>query len=360
MCVALLVLWPGQENRQPLWPGARYTVFDRDRAVERGLQFIYRTARQPKNFADYAEDYLWCLRCVALTSANPALKRMAWIMGQERARRFRRDYPKVPQGAGADYIYFLVSGSLGADALGVPDQGIKEDLRRAAARFDAEDFLQFDPTKEPVPADIPEDCPKCGFTNPRGCRVCKRCGTPLTMKSPWDVFFDALIATYTGDSYGVRLGASYADVLQWLPNLGPYNGTKEDWGKQAYAITHVVYTLNDYSRYRLRPRWLPAEFQFLKSNLTENIADQDSETMGEFLDTLKSFGRTEGDSLIQKGMEFVLSKQNADGSWGDPNETDIYNRYHPTWTAVDGLRDYAWQGERVSFPEALRRLQQRR
>jgi hypothetical protein len=29
---------------------------------------------------------------------------------------------------------------------------------------------------------------------------------------------------------------------------------------------------------------------------------------------------------------------------------DTYQRYHPTWTAIDGLRDYRWRGERLSFP----------
>ncbi len=362
--IAVLLLWPGHENRQPLWPGARYTVFDRDRALERGLQFIYKTARQPKNFADFGEDYLWCFRCIALTSANPELRRNAWIMGQERARQWRRDYPKVPAGVAADYIYFLTAGSMGADSLGVPSNALKEELRRAAARFRPEDFLRFDPTKEPPPVDIPEDCPKCKASNPRGRRVCQKCGAPLTMMSPWDVLVDAMIGSFTGDAYGVRLGASYADVMQWIPSMGPYRGAEggknADWGKQTYAITHVIYTLNGYSRYRLRPEWLPGEFAFLKSNMAENIASGDPETMGEFLDTLKSFGLTFDDPLIRTGTEFVLSKQNGDGSWGDPADPDIYNRYHPTWTAIDGLRDYAWKGERVTFPEALRRIQQGR
>ena len=79
--------------------------------------------------------------------------------------------------------------------------------------------------------------------------------------------------------------------------------------------------------------------------------------MGEFLDTLKAFGLTEADPLIQIGMAFVLSRQHADGSWGDAGNRDIYHRYHSTWTAINGLMDYAWQGERVSFPEALHRAQ---
>ena len=37
----------------------------------------------------------------------------------------------------------------------------------------------------------------------------------------------------------------------------------------------------------------------------------------------------------------AVRSQNKDGSWGDVTDKDIYQRYHPTWTAVDGLRDYA-------------------
>jgi len=362
--VAVLVLWPGHEDRQPLWPGARYTVFDRDRAIQRGLLFIYKTSRQPKNFVNYGEDFLWCFRCVALTSSNPELRRIAWIMGQERARQWRRYYPKVPRDADADYIAFLVSGSLAAESLGVSDPAMKEDLRRAAGRFKPEDFLRFDPTKEPVPLDVPKDCPKCQSSNPRGCHVCRKCGTPLTMANPWDLLFDAIVTTYNGDAYGVRLGASLADVLQWIPSLGPYRvaerGKHLEWEAQTYAVTHVIYALNDYSRYRLRPEWLPREFEFLKANLAENISARDAETMGEFLDTLKSFGLTFHDPLIRTGTEFVLSSQNPDGSWGDTGDEDIYNRYHPTWTAIDGLRDYAWKGEQVTSPQALRRLRQAR
>jgi hypothetical protein len=32
--------------------------------------------------------------------------------------------------------------------------------------------------------------------------------------------------------------------------------------------------------------------------------------------------------------------------------------YHSTWTAINGLMDYAWSGEGTSFPEALRRARE--
>ena len=168
------------------------------------------------------------------------------------------------------------------------------------------------------------------------------------------------LTTYSGDRYGVKLGASYTDILKLIPSFRPYRGPngKDDYGfyRIFYTITHIVYTLNDYGLYRLSPDWLPQEFEFLKTNLKQCIIDNDAESMGEFLDTLKSFGLTEQDSLIQQGEEFLLARQNEDGSWGHPTDKDIYNRYHSTWTAVGGLLDFDWRGERTSFPEALTAL----
>jgi squalene cyclase len=84
----------------------------------------------------------------------------------------------------------------------------------------------------------------------------------------------------------------------------------------------------------------------LKASLKDAIAIKDPDMLGEFMDTLRSFGLTEDDPLIQTGMEYLLSHQNRDGSWGDKRL-----RYHATWTAMDGLSEYAWSDEGLSFPE---------
>ncbi|MGH9662847.1 MAG: hypothetical protein ACRD9L_00310 [Bryobacteraceae bacterium] len=360
LLLAVFAIAPRTAANRPLWPGSPYTRLDRAEAVWRGLHFIYASAQNPANFASYGSDYLWCLRGVWRTSADPELRRAALRMGRERAREWRRLNPRVPPSATADDIYSLVSGSYAADLFGIPGSPAKEDLRRAAARFRPEEFLDFDPARESAPADIPEPCRRCESENARGARVCRKCGHLLHMKSRYEVMCDALVETYTGDRYGVRLGGSYPDVAQWMPGLRPYrgrNGGKNpDWEMSVYAVTHLVYTLNDYGLYHLEPAWLPAEFQFLQANFNETIAIRDAETLGEFIDTLKSFGLTDRNRLIRTGVEYLLSRQNADGSWGDPAATDVYDRYHSTWTAIDGLREYAWHGERVSFPEALRRL----
>ena len=252
----------------------------------------------------------------------------------------------MPADVRPDDLMILVFGNDAAERLQVPDPRLRAQLRRAAARFSAVDFLGFDPAVEPPPADLPKDCSRCGRQNPRGARVCSGCGAKLEMYDPYDLYQDALIDTYSGDRTGITLGAHYGDVLKWLPAMRPWplrqSGNNDHYYSGVYTITHLVYTSNDYSEFRLSPACFPAEFEHLKANLRQAVVERDPETMGEYLDSLRSFGMDFQDAPIRDGFDFLLSAQNSDGSWGDSQDPDAYGRYHPTWTAIDGLRDYRW------------------
>ncbi|MBZ5607695.1 MAG: hypothetical protein LAP38_05515 [Acidobacteriia bacterium] len=324
---------------------AKFREADRRRAVGRGLQFIIGRARDPKVFGEYGADLLWCLYSIASTSADPELSQTAWTAARERAREYRRLNPVLPEDIGPDDLATLANGSYSADMIGVRDDALKEQIRRAATRFTPQDYLWYDPVREPPPSDVPDTCARCGLTNRRGAKVCRRCGATLKMQSRYDIWLDSLITTWLGERYGVSMGARYSDVIRLAPLMRPYRqrANNPEFVNMVYAVTHVVYTLNDYSKSRLSPRCLPDEFNFLKASLTEAIALKDPETMGEFLDSLRAFGLTESDPLIRTGMDYVLRTQNPDGSWGEVNTPDSYGSYHPTWTAVDGLREYRWK-----------------
>ena len=355
-----VTLHRGREH--PLWPGSQFTDEGRRRAIRRGLQFIYRTSLGRKNFEEYGSDYLWCFFTLGRAIEDDGMRRMATRMGRERARVWRQTHRVLPEEADANTVADFVFGSDAADSLGVRDEALKEKLRAIAARYRARDYLSFDPLTEPPPTDVPEECEHDGTQNPRGTKYCRLCKRPLEMKSRYDVWYDALITTYSGDHYGVKLGARYSDVLKWLPTMRPYRGKEDgenrDFVEEVYAITHIVYTLNDYSVYRLSPQLLPEEFQFLKANLHEAIKERDADMLGEFMDSLRSLGLTTNDADIRAGMEYYLKHQNRDGSWGNLREKDIYDRYHPTWNAVAGLSEYAWRGEGLSFPEIKPLLEQ--
>jgi hypothetical protein len=331
---------------------------DRDEAIFRGLEVIYRTARDPDNFGVYGYDYTFCLHWIASTSSDRALRREARAMAVECARRWREANPSVPEDADAETVAQAVFGGLTADRLGLRDAAFKREVRRAASHVAAEDVLWFDPVAGPPPFDLPEDC-ACGEANARGRAMCRGCRKRLKRLSRYEVWLLAIIRSYLGERYGVKLGARYADVLGWLPHMRPYPKRADgydDFIWAVYAVTHVVYSLNGYSTYRLSPRWLPFEYEFLKDSLDDLIDLEDADAVGEALDSLKSFGLSDRSALVRRGVDFLLSTQNADGSWGDVEAEDVYDRYHPTLTAVNGLRDYRWTRTRVVFPELLPKL----
>ncbi|HEV7890260.1 MAG TPA: hypothetical protein VGP08_06460 [Pyrinomonadaceae bacterium] len=330
----------------------------RDEAIMRGLEFIYATARDPSNFADYGFDYTFCLHWIASTSRNRALRRAARSMAVDCARRWREGNPTVPEDADAETVAQAVFGGLTADRLGLRDAAFRREVRRAAANVNVCDVLWFDPADGPPPDDLPKDC-ACGEVNARGRATCRGCRRRLKRLSRYEVWLLALIRSYLGERYGVKLGAGYEDVLGWLPSMRPYPeraGGYDDFIWAVYAVTHVVYTLNGYSTYKLSPRWLPDEYEFLKDSLVEVIDLNDADAVGEVLDSLKSFGLSDRHALIRRGVDFLLSTQNPDGSWGDADTEDVYERYHPTLTAVNGLRDYSWKEQRLVFPRLLPEL----
>lgn len=321
----------------------------------RGLRFIHRVALNPRHFAEYGSNLLYFFNFVATTSKSRTIREAAREMAREHIGRRNVEADTFPADADADAITQLVLGGHAAERFGFRDRALKARLRRAAGDFRAEDFLWFDPLTEPPPDDVPEQC-ECGAGNERGrkrCRGCRRKLHPMTRYRVWCL---ALTAAFCGECYGVPLGARYAEVLRWLPYLRPYReveGRANPYFYDAvYAVSHLVYTLNDYGRYRLSPAWLPDEFEFLSTNLGEAVALDDPDMVGEFLDSLLAFGLTHDDPVMRPGVEFLLARQNRDGSWG-PRDAEIYTRYHATWAALDGLREYDWRGEKLRFPELL-------
>jgi len=288
----------------------------RDLAIRKGIVYIESVAKDPVAGVDYGTDLLWCLYTLSDMPADPEVRRITTPMAREAARRWLARHPSLPANADAGDLVLYGTALYAAAHLGFPTGRLVSQVRKRAAQIPVRDYYGFDPLHEA----------------PSG-------------KDRYDLWCDALITAQAGEIIGAKLGAAFSDVIRWLPSMRPYPPPLDEasFYSAFYAITHVVYTINNYSAYAVDRECLKPEFDYLRANLPQAIKLNDPETMGEFLDTLRAFGMTDRDPEIQQGVKFLLSTQNADGSWGDPKDRDIYDRYHSTWTAVDGLLDYRFQ-----------------
>jgi hypothetical protein len=323
-------------------------------SIKRGLDFIYRIAGTPDGFDSYGTLLICCFALVGATSRDASLRQLTRSRAQKLAQRWTRAHPFVPHDASPELIPRFILVRYALSRLGLRDVALNAQIRAAVKLFSARELLGFNPVIEPPANDLPYQC-ECGLKNQRGRTVCKKCRRRLEIQSRYRVWMGALAGTYISGRCGMLFGARYPDVLKWLPTMRPYPaGIEEDvefLRDAVYAVTHLVYTLNDYGTYRLRPSWLPREFAFLKANVASACERKDPELLGELLDSLKAFGLRASHPLIIRGTEYLLATQNEDGSWGDLNEENIRTRCHTTWTAIDGLRAYAWRGERLIRPE---------
>ena len=289
---------------------------------------------------------------------------MARKQAQALAKRWRLAHRKIPVTASADLILESVIVCYALARIGQPDPELGSQIANAVRRMDVCELLCFDPSSEPPPGNLPFDC-GCGARNQRGRKTCKHCRRRLDYRTRYRVWMEVLAKTYLGEQCGFTYGARYVDVLKWLPKMKPYpvfrNRSKnenEELFDALYAVTHLIYTLNDYNTRKLHPRCLPDEFAFLKANVQICCQQKNVELLGELLDSLKAFGLSPKSSLLKQGTEYLLTNQNKDGSWGDPDEDDVDTRCHTTWTAIDGLRGWAWYGKRrtAATSELLARL----
>lgn len=329
-----------------------------DEAIERGLDFIYRFGSERKSFNDYGSFLICCFALLASSSRDSKLRRL----GKERAKQFLKRWTRLhrslPTNASTDQLLDYILVRYAERRIRVTPSLSAVAINAVAHSFSVLDLLGFDPVKEPPPSDLPFSC-ACGFQNLRGRKSCKQCRRRLLTRSRYRVWWEALANTYVSERSGVWFGAPYEDVLHWVPSMRPYPAPAdedEEFLRDAiYAVTHVVYTLNDYGTYRLSPKWLPREFEFLKTNVEAACSRDDPEVVGELLDSLKAFGLGPSDPFVARGADFLLANQNDDGSWGSADES-VRTRCHTTWTAIDGLRDYTWRGERLSRPDLRKKL----
>ena len=325
---------------------------ERERAVHRALDCLYAIARRKSVFHVYDGHLLLALALVASTSRSHELRHRATAMGRERARYWLTRWPLIRVRLDADSVLQQVIASDAAGRLGLTVRRIQRDLRAIVARHSTGSLLYFDPLREDVPANIPAEC-VCGTFGPRGRRTCATCGRRLKMVDPYEVWYYALTSAYFCERQGMPLPVQPADVLKSLSNLRPYPaaGTRSHY-QAVYAVTHVVYVLNDYGERRLSSRFLPRERAFLAASLPPALARKEPDTVAEIVESLVALGVSDTHPLIEAGRGFLVTAQRPDGGWGD--KADGYGRFHAIWAAIDALRDHAWTTRRDTVPKTSR------
>lgn len=319
------------------------------------MRFLSVISASPDHLAYLGSGLLYFCRSLALTSPNAGLRSQAIYLGHLGFQAWKANCGTLPARPDADTIGEFVRGYGAAESIGLRSNRLKGRLAVEAKRFGAGDFLGFD-VRQPPPHDVPEAC-ECGTWNIRRKRICANpnCRAPLQRMTVWKTWSLALTAAYCGERYGVPLGARYRDVLRWLPTMRPYRLSAQRFHREfydaAYAVTHVVYTLNDYGRFLLDANWLPWEYEFLRTHLETAFDLDDPDMVGEFVDTIRAFGVPDSDPQVCRGFTYLLDSQNRDGSWGTWDGNSLYVGFHATWAAIDGLRDFAWTGPTLLFPE---------
>lgn len=324
------------------------------RAVRAALRRLHEISRRESVFDEYDGHLLLAFCLIATTSQAPAIRRDALAMGLERARAWRRRWPRIRRHLQHDTIMREVIASYAIDRMGAGDDRIRDELRSALSGYAARDLLFFDPRLETAPRDVPEDC-KCGRLNERGCTRCTACRQRLRAHSQYELWYYALTSAYFCERQGMPLRVGVVDLVRQTPMLRPYPAPDSaDYYQAIYAVTHLVYTLSDYGAARLPRTWLRQERRFLKSAMRWAIDTGEADTIGEVVDSLAVLGVEDGDPLMLEGRTFLLEAQQADGGWGD-EDADPYGQFHTLWTAIDGLRDYGWRGT-AAADRTLRRV----
>jgi hypothetical protein len=111
---------------------------------------------------------------------------------------------------------------------------------------------------------------------------------------------------------------------------------------QDNLATHVIYVLSDYGRLRLKAKNFQAELNYIRASWPRVLQEQDVEGVAEFIDSCRILGVPDKDPMMQKGIAWLLTIQAKDGHFG---EGDVYDVYHSTWTVINALRPFQFQGQ---------------
>jgi hypothetical protein len=155
-----------------------------------------------------------------------------------------------------------------------------------------------------------------------------------------------------------RMRALYKVFLFDDAQLRNDKDKKEAFLQLAYAVTHLIYAVCDFSLFRLpKEPYLP-EYEFLIQAARISASIGENDINGEIIDCLLLMGGAGNDtaieSKIQENQFFLVLNQASNGAWKNFGKADV----HAIHTAITGLVDHEYAlegpkefGKSVSFEE---------
>lgn len=388
----------------------------RRRAVNKGVEWMVRLARPHETFATYGPDFIQFFTELASVTGDP-VRRFVLIHLNTLAQRWRKemltggwkeeDEPVSPY----DVIEFI-TGTYALQRAGIPspmkdkvcryvntktcrpptsphqngssnkdempeeeEEEEEEEISgkgasassapsmRGHCTFDSMDLIGWDPRREPPPEGMTEMCSYCGWTSPRGRKMCsnRSCGRKLTVITRARAFNNALTNTFYAEATGLSLGYhDYESVLRYLPTFRPYGTLSEmsfmDFNDLCYLVTHVIFTLSNWGELCLDPELFAHERSFIRCNLDWAIRRCDPHLVGEFVQCLRILGDTDDDPLLQAGFESLLGEQSAQGCWD--SDADVHTKYHAVMCACQALTSHRFRAYGPGIVSAVPLLEQ--
>lgn len=278
----------------------------------RGLSFLADYAPDGRCWAQSAPDVVYMFFHFATRARDERFAKSARTLARRSAARWLGENPRVPPAADpVEVLWWYAYGVYTADRLGLDTGALRADLAGHAGRIRPRAIFGFDPRRQVPPS-----------------------------RRAWQ---EAMVGAHIAEGVRLPFACSVRDAIRWRATMLPYPRPRRSlsWPGWCafYAVTHLIYVLNDYSLYALSGSRLAPEVEFVRSACSIGLEQGDVEAIGESLDVLLALGTSEDDLLVARARAALLDMQRRDGSWA-ARWDDAYARFHKTWVALDGLTSY--------------------
>lgn len=292
-------------------------VDPRRSAVWAAYTWMVRQSGRQEVVAEYGTDFMEFYYELSTSARDPRLREAARLQGRTATLRYLRIMG--PASNPTEALDLISAASL-SEEFGIRSPLLARLAHQAGTGFDFEDLYSVHPG--------------------------------VTIEDP-DVICDAIICLH----FARRADLTDGEALQWAISLArthvygdPRQMEPDDVIDQDNLVTHVVYVLSDYGRLSLAGCALTREREYMIAQLPRVVRQGDVELTSEFVDSLRILGVGDEHRAVSAARSWLLTVQNPDGSFGDPGAEDFYDRYHSTWTALNALRDFRFQGRGPRWP----------